>query len=415
MKVLFLVSSFPALSETFILNQITGFIDRGIDVEIVAWNKAVNQKNHPEIEKYSLLEKTHFLNNSSTKSKRFFGGMKLASRCVWKAPKATCQAFNYRKYGKMIFTVRFLYALPYFLERKEFDAVICHYGPSGIVAAYLQDQALLPKNTMTFFHGNDITTFVKKHGMKVYDSLFSTDIKLLPVSNQFARLLKAYGADSKQIKVHRMGIDLEKFHPVALSELSETIHFLSIGRLTEKKGMDVAIKTIGELKKRGFKVSLEIIGEGPLRHELESLIAYESLEAEVTLLGWQSQSEVNQAIEKADFVLQLSKTAADGDKEGVPVALMETMARGKLVISTEHSGIPELITNGSSGWLVAEDNVFETVNKMIEVMNKPEIWPQISQQAREKISSEFNIAKLNDDLIASCAGGLPNAQKNVQY
>ncbi|MBC1975238.1 glycosyltransferase [Listeria booriae] len=413
MKVLFLISSFPALSETFILNQITGFIDRGVDVEIVAWNKVNNEKNHPEIEKYSLLEKTYFLNNNSVKSQRLIGGLKIAAKSIWKAPKATCQAFNYRKYGKMIFTVRFLYALPYFLKRQKFDAVICHYGPSGIIAAYLQNQKLLPENVMTFFHGNDVTTFVKKYGSKVYDSLFAADIKLLPVSHQFARLLKAYGANSEQIQVHRMGIDLDKFHPVKPSILGETVNFLSIGRLTEKKGMDVAIKTMYELKKRGLRISLEIIGEGALRNDLEALIINKNLENEVTLLGWQSQTEVKQYIEKADFVLQLSKTASDGDKEGVPVALMETMARGKLVISTHHSGIPELITNNKHGWLVAEDSVSETTEKIIEVIHHPEIWAQISEQARNKIHHEFNIKKLNDTLIASCAGGIVHAQKNV--
>ncbi|EUJ45502.1 glycosyltransferase [Listeria riparia] len=177
--------------------------------------------------------------------------------------------------------------------------------------------------------------------------------------------------------------------------------------------MDVAIKTMYELKKRGLKIALKIIGEGSLRHDLEALIIKNKLEKEVTLLGWQSQTEVKQAIEKADFVLQLSKTASDGDKEGVPVALMETMARGKLVISTQHSGIPELITNNRNGWLVAENSVPETTEKIIEIIHKPEIWAQISEQARNKIYHEFNIKKLNDSLIASCAGGVLHAQKNV--
>lgn len=96
---------------------------------------------------------------------------------------------------------------------------------------------------------------------------------------------------------------------------------------------------------------------------MEALIEAEQLENEVKLIGWQSQSEINQAIQEADMMIQLSKTATNGDKEGIPVVLMEAMSRGKLIISTEHSGIPELIEDGFSGWLVPENNVAKSVEK----------------------------------------------------
>nr|WP_281368050.1 glycosyltransferase [Listeria rustica] len=179
--------------------------------------------------------------------------------------------------------------------------------------------------------------------------------------------------------------------------------FLSIGRLTEKKGMDVAIQTIGELKKRGHQVSLDIIGEGELRAEMEALIESQKLENEVNLIGWQSQAEINQAIQEADMMLQLSRTAPNGDKEGIPVVLMEAMGRGKLIISTEHSGIPELITDGSSGWLVPENDVAKSVEKILEVKNNPDTWLAVSLNAREKINEQFNIMTLNDQLAVYCS------------
>lgn len=403
MKVLFLISSFPKLSETFILNQITGFIDRGIDVEILSWNKVDNKVDHAQVSEYNLLEKTHFLNFPASKSKRLIGGMKIFLKQVWRSPKAVFNALNYKKYGKMIFTTRFLYALPYFIEKEQHDAVICHYGPNGSVAAFLKDQGLLPEKTAVFFHGHDITSFIENRGSDVYDTLLQSDIELLPVSELFADKLLQIGAVPNKIRVHHMGIDLKEYSLVSLAPIGDTMKFLSIGRLTEKKGMDVAIQTIGELKKRGHQVSLDIIGEGELRAEMETLIKSQKLENEVKLLGWQSQAEINQAIQEADMMLQLSRTATNGDKEGIPVVLMEAMGRGKLIISTEHSGIPELITDGSSGWLVPENDVAKSVEKILEVKNNPDTWLDVSLNAREKINEQFNIMTLNDQLAVYCS------------
>ncbi|MBC1501703.1 glycosyltransferase [Listeria weihenstephanensis] len=398
MKVLFLISSFPKLSETFILNQITGFIDRGIDVEIVAWNKVENKKDHPQVAAYNLLEKTHFLNFPTSRGKRFTGGLQLFFKHVWRSPKAVFSAFNYKKYGKMIFTLRFLYALPFFMKKEKYDAVICHYGPNGSVAAFLKEQNLLPEKTLVFFHGHDITSFVDKMGSHVYESLLDSDITLLPVNELFANKLLEIGADPNKIQIHHMGIDLNEYGLVSLGPIGEITQFLSIGRLTEKKGMDVAIKAMAEMKKRGFQVSLDIIGEGELRAELETLIETEGLQQEVTLLGWQSQGEINLAIAEANIILQLSKTASNGDKEGIPVVLMEAMGRGKLIVSTEHSGIPELIKNDVNGWLVPENDVVKAVEKIIEIKNNQDQWKLISLNARATIQEQFNIMTLNDQL-----------------
>lgn len=221
-------------------------------------------------------------------------------------------------------------------------------------------------------------------------------------ANFFSSKLIKMGADVSNIKVHHMGINLAEFSLISPAPMESTMKFLSIGRLTEKKGMDVTIEVMEALKASGVDVSLEIIGEGELRQQLESQIKQANLSNEVTLLGWQSQVEINKAIEKADIMMQLSKTAANGDKEGIPVVLMEAMGRGKLIISTEHSGIPELITNDKNGWLVPEGVVKETIQKVLEIRDNPEQWLPVSLQAREKIDAEFNIDRLNDQLALRC-------------
>lgn len=402
MKVLFLISSFPKLSETFILNQLTGMIDNDVEIDILAWNEVKKTKQHKEVESYKLIEKTTFINLPTRQLSRILGATKIFLTHVWKNPRITFNTLNYQRYGKIIFNFRLIYALPFFLKKAQYQAVICHYGPNGEVAAFFQEQGKLSEKTFVFFHGHDITSFVKRWGNNIYRTLFRSKINILSVSELFKKELLNIGANPQLIDVHHMGVNLNQFSYVAPSSLMKEISFLSIGRLTEKKGLDIAIRTIAELNQRGISCHLDIIGEGELRGTLNELIHELGLTEKVSLKGWQPQTEINQAIENADILLLLSKTAQNGDKEGIPVVLMESMARGKLVVGTNHSGIPELLKDKKNGWVVPENNVDEAVNTIIKIVENPELNERISINARKSVMEEFNIETLNKRLIERC-------------
>lgn len=123
---------------------------------------------------------------------------------------------------------------------------------------------------------------------------------------------------------------------------------------------------------------------------MRDFIAREEMDDCVTMPGFKPQEEIRQALNQADIFLLPSKTAADGDMEGIPVALMEAMAVGLPVVSTFHSGIPELIENDVSGWLVKEDDaeaLAETLLKLSE--GAVDVAPVVAA-ARQKVETEFN-------------------------
>ncbi|WP_439443610.1 glycosyltransferase [Listeria aquatica] len=405
MKVLFFISSFPKLSETFILNQITGLIDRGVDVEILAWNKAKNKKDHQAVLEYNLLSKTTFLDIPSKKGTRILKATILFVKLFFRNKKVALETLKWRKYGQMSSSLRLLYSAPYFLSRKQADAVVIHYGPNGNIANFYRKLGLLDERAMVFFHGQDITSFVKKWGKMVYNDLFASDIKLLPISSYFAEKLQNYGASRENIAVHHMGINTDEFN-YQPSLKQNPLRFLTIGRLTEKKGMETVIHTMALLKSRlSVPFHLDILGDGELKKELLKLIDELQVNDVVTLHGAQNQTVVKETVEKATVVIQLSKKAQNGDMEGIPMVLMEAMSRGKMVISTYHSGIPELIKNGENGFLVPEDDPKEATNSIMTLLQLEQSeWNEKSLAARNTIVCDFNLETWNNSLLKKCKG-----------
>jgi colanic acid/amylovoran biosynthesis glycosyltransferase len=138
-----------------------------------------------------------------------------------------------------------------------------------------------------------------------------------------------------------------------------------------------------------------------LKNELQKLIAELKVQDNVKLLGWRQQEEVTSIIAEADIMLAPSVTSDLGDCEGIPVALMEAMAVGLPVISTYHSGIPELVEDGVSGYLVAEREIKQLAEKINLLAENPELRLKMGREGRLKVDKEFNIELLNDRLVAT--------------
>lgn len=396
MKTIFLLSTFPKISETFILSQITGLIDLGADVEIIAFKKADTSEIHPLVEQYHLMEKVTYVSSKNATVR----GLRLAGTML-SHPVATMKFFNKHQYH-FVTALRSLELSRQAKNLASSDAIIAHYGPIGATVANLRAVDLLPTvNLITFFHGFDLTAFVKKNGVIAYKQLFAQKNKILTINRLFQEKLYEIGVKEEQVSVWHMGVnvDLFEFQP---REIQSELKLLSVGRLVEKKGFDTTIEIVSKLINAGINTHLNIIGDGPLKEQLVQQITELNLQEHVTLLGSQNQQQVHEQIIASDFFVLMSRTSTNGDKEGIPVVLMEAMASGLPVISTLHSGIPELITDKESGWLVPEHDAqagFEAVKKALQDLAKLD---QIKNNARKKIELEFNSELLNQQLFKLC-------------
>jgi len=398
MKIAFIVGEFPSLSETFILNQITGLLDLGYEVEIFSGFNPKEKKVHSDVEKYRLMERCHYNSIPHNKIKRILKAIFLIIKNFHKAPLKILKSLNVFEYGKAALSLILLYSLIPFLD-KNFDILHCHFGPNGIIGIYLKKIGISGKY-ITSFHGYDMSSFVISNENNVYKRLFLNGDLFLPISNYWKRKLIKLGCNKKKVIVQHMGINLEKFKFFERKKQSEeTIRILTVGSLFEKKGHKYAIQAIAKIIKKYNKIEYIIAGEGYLRNELEELVEDLHIKKYVKFLGAVEQKEVLKLYQQAHIYILPSVTASNGDQEGIPVVLMEAQATGLPIISTYHTGIPEGVLDGKSGFLVPERDVDALTEKLEYLIEHPEIWPDMGQYGRKFVEEHYDINKLNQRLV----------------
>lgn len=405
MRIAFLVDRFPTLSETFILQQIKGSIDRGHQVDIFSDRPGDTAKMHPEVEQYKLLERNYYLAPPRNPLLRVLQGLYLLAVNFFKAPQIFLKSFNFIKYrrnryGEQAAFFKPLYAVIPWLDRPAYDIIHCHYGRNGLRAILLKDLGVITGKITVVFHGNDISRYLEIHGVDVYQYLFTQADLLQPISQHWQNRLIKLGCSQEKILVHHMGIDCDRFTVKPKpNQPGRIVRIVTIARLVEKKGLKYGIAAVAKLIKTYPNLEYQIVGDGVLRESLQQQIDSLNIARQVRLLGWKEQQEVTKIIAAADIFIAPSVTASSGDCEGIPVSLMEAMAMGLPVVSTYHSGIPELIEDGVSGYLVPEKDVDLLAAKLANLIAAPELRAKMGREGRNKIETEFNSDRLNDRLV----------------
>jgi Glycosyltransferase len=390
MKITFIVDQFPVLSETFIINQVIGLIDKGVEIEIFSCGRSSEYKIHEAIFMYKLLEKTIFFEDIVPKNRlqRLINGLKILLKFQMK-PKVLLNALNIFEFGKRALSFELLLLADHF---KNDDVLLCHFGPNGIMGARLKKLGIKAK-IITIFHGYDMTTFIEQKGPGVYSELFKYGDLFLPICNKWKERLIDLGCDKNKIKVHHMGIDIEEFKHCGNSNLSaEPIVFISVGRLHYKKGHEYAIKAMAKIVKKYSNVKYLIVGEGPLRSELESLVKDLGLENIIEFTGAATQKEIVGFYEKSHIFILPSIS------EGLPVVLMEAQAMGLPVIASNVGGVSEIVADGKSGFLVPPKDVDSLTNKIKFLLQNKVMWKKMGEMGQKIIQNGFNIKRLSREL-----------------
>ena len=182
-------------------------------------------------------------------------------------------------------------------------------------------------------------------------------------------------------------------------EKSETYEIISIGSLQPYKGHQYLIQACALLRDRGLKFHCRIIGGGSLLPELTLLINANNLNGMVKLLGPKNQDDIAHILSSADCYVQPSVVTPSGKMEGIPVALMEAMVSGVPVVASSLSGIPELVKENATGWLVPPGDAQKLAETIMQVRDNPMEALARSQSARRLVLEEFelhtNVQKLS--------------------
>lgn len=219
----------------------------------------------------------------------------------------------------------------------------------------------------------------------------------LPCCERFADQLTAIGVSPKNILVHHCGVNLMQFnYRWCSAKVGRKVRIVSVARLVSQKGLHFAIHAIKKLSKK-YKMEYLIIGNGPEYNSLNRLIKELKLTRVVKLLGYQTHAKVVHYLAHSDIFI-LPSFEKKRHAEGIPTSIMEAMAMELPVVSTRHSGIPEVVIEGETGFLVEEKDISGLAAKLAYLMDHEEIWPRMGVCGRSLIESDFNEEKQNKRL-----------------
>jgi colanic acid/amylovoran biosynthesis glycosyltransferase len=403
MKIAFLVGQFPLLSETFILNQIAGLLARGHEVQIYALDgvPANLAKVHPIVEEYRLRDRTSY---SPTIPKnyiqRFLKGLKLLLTNIQQGSLACLPLLNFFKYGRQAYSLRLFYRAIPLAKQETYEIIHCQFGTFGLIGRLFRHCGLIRGKLITSFRGHDISWAIEEYGDRVYDPLFAEGDFFLTNCEFFRNRIVKLGCNEDKILILGSGIDCQKFaFSPRFFPVDGRIRFATIGRLVEKKGIEYCIRAIAKLIPDYPNIEFNIIGNGPLKTHFQTIIQELALDSTVNLLGAKQQQEIIEILDNSHIFMAPSVTAANGDRDAPLNTLKEAMAMGLPVISTYHGGIPELVEDGISGFLVPERDTDAIAAKINYLIAHPELWSEMGRAGRARVEEKYDTNKLNDELV----------------
>lgn len=399
MKIAFIVDVFPTLSETFILNQITGLLDLGHELDIYAYHKGVAPKVHDEVKLYDLLNRSYTPDISAIRSWPRLKAIWLIGTNFHKNPAAVLKSLNALRYSRDALRLRLLPICFQHFNRNSYDIIHCHYGPNGNLGVLLKELGGIKGKVVTMFHGYDIRLALV-YGASIYAHLQNKGDCFLSISKYSRLQLEKFGFDSRKVVDQPVGIDLNKF-PLRQDEQNIPLNheggikILTVARLVKEKGIEYGITSIHKLVKSNSKVKVRysIIGEGILKEQLKKLVARLNLVDVVEFLGAMSHVHISKQMRDAHIFLIPSVA------EVLPVTLMEAQAVGLPVVATDVGGIDEIVSDGKSGFLVPPHNAGALATKLEYLISHPEIWLEMGRCGRKIVEERYDIEKLNQRLV----------------
>jgi colanic acid/amylovoran biosynthesis glycosyltransferase len=387
----YLAPEIPALSATFVYNEILQLEELGFSVlpfsvhrpDVVAKDKKLNALTSRVVYLYANSKFTLVLEN-----------LRYAAKHPLRYLKTLCMLFSdARKVGFLSHTAlglvfRFFYSviLAQNLIQKQIQHLHVHFAhiPADIAmyAAALSDISF-----SVTAHANDLFERGWLLPEKVERATFFATI-----SDYNREFLQLQGCDIDRVVVVRCGVDVEQFQSRKKSDSSDVPKIGFIGRLVEKKGAEDLLFAAYELKKQGIGFNLLLAGSGPLEGHLKALaVKLDLSDQDVSFLGAIAHTDVADFLKQLDvFVLPCVKDV-NGDMDGIPVVLMEAMLCGVAVISTQLSGIPELVIDNETGLLVEPHDRIELAQAIQTIISNKTLAQQLNLKAIAKVKKEFNL------------------------
>jgi colanic acid/amylovoran biosynthesis glycosyltransferase len=391
MKIAYAVSQFPKLSETFILRELLELSARGHELLVLSIKRDTETLAHPESD--ALRERTLYPGFGPAALGALAAA--LATRPLALAGVTLRLVAAHAGHPIMMFKSLALVPLALLFARRLRAAGVQHLHAHwasypATLAWIIHRMTGLPYSVTG--HAHDLYLPNPMLPRKVRESKFFATI------SEFNRalLIQTCGPGAlDKVRLVRCGLPLEEFPLRTAPRRAEggLPTLLSIGRLVDYKGFDVLVRACARLRDDGSPVACVVVGEGPERPALERLVRTLRLDDLVRFEGALRQDEVRARLREADLFVLACVRGRDGQQDGIPIVLMEAMALGVPVISTNLSGIPELVVDRQTGLLAAPGDDAHLAAVIRRLLEDPMLAGTLAAGGRARVEKEFDVRR----------------------
>jgi colanic acid/amylovoran biosynthesis glycosyltransferase len=283
------------------------------------------------------------------------------------------------------------------LQSQPVDVIHAQFGGNGVRILPLAKALNIP--LVVSFHGFDasrkLASRTYREGLK---EVFDYASAIVVCNTGMSDVLPLSENQKKKVRWVPYGIDIEQFSNDAPEVPLTSFNILHVGRLVEKKGVPDLIHAFADVTKEVDHMILHIVGSGREESVCRALVKKFNLESKVIFHGWKSPREVKALMQQCEVFVLNSRTAKNGETEGLPVGLLEAMAMGRAILSTHHAGIPLAIENEVSGVLVNERDTDSLSQQLLRLYHNKEFCQAIGKAARAKVENQFTMQQMHQNL-----------------
>jgi len=387
MRICYFVSEYPAVSHTFIRREIVELERNGLSVLRVSLRnsgrKLVDPDDVREKDRTRYIFEGNLAKFATALADALLQKPKALAKATWAALKMMRRSS--RPAPLHLAYLAEALVLARWVMQENIQHVHAHFGTNGAEVAMLCHILTGVPYSFTV-HGPDEFDRPEYLGLpaKVKHAAFVCVVSSF-TGSQLCRWIPPQ--EWAKIKLVRCGLDAD-FLSMQPPRIVPKSQLVTVGRLSEQKGQLVLLHALVVLAREGVPFRLTVVGDGPLRPQLERSIRELGLEQHVVLAGWMSNAQVRAAIREARALVLPSFA------EGLPVVLMEALALGRPVITTYVAGIPELVTDQACGWLVPAGNIDQLAGAIRQCLDAPDaLVKTMGASGRKRVLEQHDIAQ----------------------
>jgi len=379
MRVGYVLKRYPRYSETFIVNEILAHESAGMEVEIFALRHPNDEHFQDSIAR--VRAPVSYLAAADLGVSRFWSELDRVSRVPGGA------GFVGSARGERAQEVYQAMRLARAVAERGIDHLHAHFATSAAAVARLAAHLASVPYTFTT-HAKDI--FHESVDADDYRRKLEEAAGVVTVSDYNLRYLRErYGGAASHVKRVYNGMHLDRFSYTSPADRPRSI--VAVGRLVEKKGFGDLITACKILLDRGCEFACRIVGGGELREALAAQVVDLGLTEQVVLTGSRPQDEVITLIRNAAVFAAPCVVGGDGNRDGLPTVLLEAMALGTPCVSTDVTGIPEVVRDGDTGLMIGQGDPASLAGALEGLLGGADARVRLAENARRLIEAEFDI------------------------